>query len=115
MKRLTMVLMIAAAAAATVFFATPAMAQGDHGAAGAAVEAPAAGATLGHGLAAIGAGLVIIGGGLSIGRIGSAAVESIARQPEASGTIFQNMIISAALVEGATLFAVVVTMLAALK
>jgi F-type H+-transporting ATPase subunit c len=60
---------------------------------------------LGGGLAA---GLAVIGGGLGIGRIGGSAVESIARQPEASGTIGTNMLIAAALVEGATLFAVVV-------
>lgn len=60
---------------------------------------------IGGGLAA---GLAVIGGGLGIGRIGGSAVESIARQPEASGTIGTNMLIAAALVEGATLFAVVV-------
>ena len=64
--------------------------------------------------AAIGAGLAIMGGARGIGTIGSSAVESIARQPEAVGSIFQNMIISAALIEGATLFAVVVALLAAL-
>lgn len=64
--------------------------------------------------AAIGAGLVIIGGGKGIGNIGGNAVQAIARQPEAGGAIFQNMIISAALIEGATLFAVVVCLLVAL-
>lgn len=54
----------------------------------------------------LGAGLAVIGGGLGIGRIGGSAVESMARQPEASGTIFNAMIITAALIEGATLFAV---------
>jgi F-type H+-transporting ATPase subunit c len=67
--------------------------------------------TLGQGLAAIGAGLAVIGGGLGIGMIGKAALESIARQPEARGPIGTNMILAAALVEGATLFAVVVGML----
>jgi F-type H+-transporting ATPase subunit c len=61
--------------------------------------------------AAIGAGLVIIGGGYGIGRIGSAAVESMARQPEAAGSISTALIISAAMIEGATLFAVVVCLL----
>jgi F-type H+-transporting ATPase subunit c len=61
--------------------------------------------------AAIGAGLVIIGGGYGIGRIGAAAVESMARQPEASGSINTALIISAAMIEGATLFAVVVCLL----
>ncbi len=64
--------------------------------------------------AAIGAGLVIMGGGKGIGNIGGNAVQAIARQPEAGGAIFQNMIISAALIEGATLFAVVVCLLVAL-
>ncbi len=63
---------------------------------------------------AIGAGLVVIGGGLGIGRIGGSAVEAMARQPEASGSISTAMIITAAMVEGATLFAVVVGLLAVL-
>jgi len=66
----------------------------------------------GKGLAAIGAGLAVVGGGLGIGLIGKGAVESIARQPEAAGTISTQMILAAALVEGATLFAVVVALLA---
>jgi F-type H+-transporting ATPase subunit c len=63
---------------------------------------------------AIGAGLAIIGGAAGIGRIGGSAVESMARQPEASGQISTAMIITAALIEGATLFAVVVGLLASL-
>ena len=63
---------------------------------------------------AIGAGLVIMGGAAGIGRIGGSAVESIARQPEVAGQINTAMIITAALIEGATLFAVVVTLLAVL-
>lgn len=62
--------------------------------------------------AAIGAGLVIIGGARGISRIGASAVESMARQPEASGSINVAMIITAAMIEGATLFAVIVCMLA---
>ena len=62
--------------------------------------------------AGLGAGLVVIGGGLGIGRIGGSAVESMARQPEASGSINMAMIITAAMIEGATLFAVVVCLLA---
>ena len=61
---------------------------------------------------AIGAGLVIIGGAAGIGRIGGSAVESMARQPEASGSINGVALITAAMVEGATLFAVVVCLLA---
>lgn len=64
------------------------------------------------GIAAVGAGLAVIGGGLGIGLIGKGAVESIARQPEARGPIGTNMILMAALVEGATLFAVVVALIA---
>ena len=56
----------------------------------------------------IGAGLVIIGAGLGIGRIGGSAVESMARQPEVAGQIFTPMIVSAALIEGATFFALIV-------
>ena len=61
---------------------------------------------------AIGAGLVVMGGGTGIGRIGGSAVESMARQPEASGSINGVALITAAMIEGATLFAVVVCMLA---
>ena len=64
---------------------------------------------------AIGAGLAIIGGAAGIGRIGGSAVESMARQPEAAGQISTAMIITAAMIEGATLFAVVVGLMAVLK
>src|ERR1043165_4775489 len=64
---------------------------------------------------AIGAGLAVIGGAAGIGRIGGSAVESMARQPAAAGQISTAMIITAAMIEGATLFAVVVGMLAVLK
>ena len=56
----------------------------------------------------IGAGLVLIGGAAGIGRIAASACENIARQPEAGGRIFTSMIITAAMIEGATLFGVVV-------
>jgi F-type H+-transporting ATPase subunit c len=61
--------------------------------------------------AGIGAGLAGVGGGLGIGAIGGRACEAIARQPEAGGRIFTTMIISAALVEGFTFFAMVVCLL----
>jgi F-type H+-transporting ATPase subunit c len=64
---------------------------------------------------AIGAGLAIIGGAAGIGRIGGSAVESMARQPAAAGQISTAMIITAAMIEGATLFAVLVGLLAVLK
>ena len=64
---------------------------------------------------AVGAGLAIMGGAAGIGRIGGSAVESMARQPAAAGQISTAMIITSAMIEGATLFAVVVGMMAVLK
>jgi F-type H+-transporting ATPase subunit c len=61
--------------------------------------------------AATGAGLVILGAGLGISRIGASAVESMSRQPEVASQIQTAMIISAALIEGATFFALIVCML----
>ncbi|MBL0152166.1 MAG: ATP synthase F0 subunit C [Chitinophagaceae bacterium] len=61
---------------------------------------------------AIGAGLAAIGAGVGIGQIGKGAVESIARQPEALNDIRANMILTAALVEGAALFGIIVGFLA---
>jgi len=58
--------------------------------------------------AALGTGLAVIGAGIGIGKIGSSAMEGIARQPDAAGDIRTSMIIAAALVEGVALFAVVV-------
>ena len=66
---------------------------------------------MGAGLAAIGAGLAVIGAGIGIGQIGGRATEAIARQPEASGDIRTTMIIAAAFVEGAALFAIVVALI----
>lgn len=61
--------------------------------------------------AGIGAGLASIGAGMGIGRIAAASVESIARQPEASGDIRGAMILTAAFIEGVCLFAVVVSLI----
>lgn len=58
--------------------------------------------------AGIGAGLVVIGAGLGIGKLASAAMEAIGRQPEAGGDIRISMIIAAALIEGVALFAAVI-------
>jgi F-type H+-transporting ATPase subunit c len=55
--------------------------------------------------AAIGMGMAVIGGGYGIGRLAGSAMEGIARQPQAGGPIGTNMIIGAALIEGATLIA----------
>ena len=57
---------------------------------------------------AIGAGVTILGAGYGIGRIGAAAVESMARQPEVATSIQTAMIIAAALIEGVTFFALIV-------
>lgn len=62
--------------------------------------------------ASIGAAIAAIGAGIGIGKIGSSAMEAIARQPEAAGDIRSNMIVIAALVEGVALFAVIVCVLA---
>ena len=51
-------------------------------------------------IAAIGAGLAVLGVGLGIGKIGGAAMDGIARQPEQSGKIQTAMIIIGALLEG---------------
>ena len=72
----------------------------------------AAGASLGKLGAAFGAAIAVIGAALGIGKIGSSAMEAIARQPEAAGDIRMSMIIIAALVEGVALFAIVVCFLA---
>ncbi len=76
-------------------------------AAGAAMELGKLGASIGAGIAAVGAGL-------GIGRIGASANEGIARQPEAASDIRGGSIILAALIEGVSLFAVVVTLLIAI-
>lgn len=86
-------------------------------------DAPAGGVTqtasTGIGLAwmgaGIGAGLAAIGGGLGIGRIGGSMMDAIARQPEASGSMFAPMLITAAMIEGAALFGIVIALLTVLK
>ena len=64
-------------------------------------------------IAAIGAGIAVIGAGIGIGNIGAKAMEAIARQPEAAGDIRSNMILMAALVEGAALIAILLSFFAA--
>jgi F-type H+-transporting ATPase subunit c len=61
--------------------------------------------------AGLGAGLTIIGAGLGFGKIGAAALESMARQPETAGRVQTAMLIIAALLEGATFLALIVCML----
>ena len=66
------------------------------------------------GIAALAAAVAVIGAAFGIGKIGQAAMEAMARQPEAASRIQSGMIIAGALVEGATLFAIVVCVLAVL-
>lgn len=84
------------------------------GASGAGYSAnyAAAWAMMGAGL---GAGLAVIGAGIGIGRIGGQAAEAMARQPEASTDIRGAAVVLSAFIEGAALFAVVVTLLITLK
>ncbi len=73
---------------------------------------------LGLGLAilgsAIGCGLAVIGGGLGIGKLCGSAMEGMARQPEMASRLFTTMLISAALIEGIALFAIVICLLGVL-
>ena len=63
----------------------------------------------------IGAGLAIIGAGLGIGKLAGAAMEAIGRQPEAAKEVRTSMIIAAALIEGATFFALAICIILASK
>ena len=74
--------------------------------------APNALAHLGAGL---GAGLAVIGGATGIGKLAASAMEGTARQPQATTDIRTSMISAAALIEGATLFALVVCILLVFK
>ncbi len=65
--------------------------------------------------AGIGAALTVIGGAFGIGKLASSAMEASGRQPEAAGDIRTSMIIAAALIEGISLFALVICILLALK
>ncbi len=97
MKRVSSICCVAIAA--FLLMSAPAWAQGGGGQGGI------------HFSNAIGAAITIIGAAYGIGKIGSSAVESMARQPEAAGAIQTAMIIAGALIEGVTLFALVVCML----
>ena len=65
--------------------------------------------------ASIGAGIIALGVAIGIGKIGSAAMEAISRQPEMSSKIQTAMIIACALIEGVALFGVLVCLLIATK
>jgi F-type H+-transporting ATPase subunit c len=93
--------MLALVTFALLIMASPALAQNAPG------SATFSGAGMG---AAFGAGLTIVGAGWGFGRIGQAALESMARQPETAGRVQTAMIVIAALLEGATFFALLVCM-----
>ena len=65
--------------------------------------------------AGLGAVMTLIGAGYGIGRLAAAAMDGIARQPNAAGDIRVSMIVAAGLIEGATFFALIVTILLANK
>jgi len=71
------------------------------------LQAAAAGSGLAQLGVGLGAGITVVGASLGIGKIGQAALEGIARQPEAANDIRTSMIIAAALIEGVALFSVV--------
>lgn len=60
----------------------------------------------------LGVGLIVIGAAMGIGRLATASVESMARQPEVAGNISSSMIIAAALIEGFTFFALLLFLIA---
>ena len=64
--------------------------------------------------ACIGAGIAALGGGFAIARVGGQCIESMARQPEAAGSMFAPMIVTAAMIEGAMLFAIAVALMSVL-
>ncbi len=70
---------------------------------------------LGFFAAGIGAGLTVIGAGLGIGKLAAAAMEASGRQPEVAGQVRTSMLIAAALIEGATFFALAICIIMAAK
>jgi len=65
--------------------------------------------------AGLGAGLIVMGAALGIGKLAAASLEGMARQPEFSGELRTAMIIAAALIEGFTFFALVITFMLSIK
>ena len=114
LARVMLVWMIVAATGASAWAADP----GQGEAAPAQAEAAKPALSTAHAVAIVGsclgAALCAIGGGLAIAHIGAKCIEAIARQPEAAGTMFAPMIVSAAMVEGGMLFAIVVCLLGVL-
>ena len=86
---------------------------------GAADQAPAKEFTLAEAVDAAGsclaAALAAVGCGLALSRLGSSSVESVARQPEASGSVFTSMVVAAAMIEGGMLLAILVCIMGVMK
>lgn len=78
------------------------------------LQAAASGAALAKIGAAIGSAIIVLGASYGIGKIGSSALESMARQPEAAGDIRSSMVVAAALIEGVSFFAIIICALAIL-
>ena len=77
----------------------------------ASAQAPAGGTVVAgpfSNLREVAVGLVIIGAAMGIGNLAKGTVESMARQPEIAAQLQLTMIIAAALIEGATFFALIV-------
>lgn len=70
---------------------------------------------LGYLAAGIGAGIVVFGASLGIGKLAAAAMDASGRQPEAAGQVRTSMLIAAALIEGATFFALAICIILATK
>ena len=70
---------------------------------------------LGYIGAGLGAALTVIGAGYGIGKLAAAAMEASGRQPEAAGQVRTSMLIAAALIEGATFFALAICIILATK
>lgn len=109
-KKLSRIVLVMLVVGFALAFAPAAFAQE-----GGTESAAASGNALANLGGAIGAGLAVIGAGIGIGRVGGSAVESMARQPEVAGQINTAMIVTAAMIEGAALFAVLGGFLAAIK
>lgn len=64
------------------------------------------------GLVTLSAAIVVVGAAYGIGKIGTSAMDAISRQPQAANDVRMSMILVAAFIEGAALFAIVVCLLA---
>ena len=70
---------------------------------------------LGYIGAGLGAGVTVLGAGFGIGKLAAAAMEASGRQPEVAGQVRTSMLIAAALIEGATFFALAICIILATK